>query len=446
MDDSSSESSVVCNQSERLAESKNKSSILYLSVQKPNTMQDELPLNGDYEDPGQNTSDEDQEDLPYDGDLGSPYFNQTVSTDGNMSSDGKETVHASPDVPGLLELTTTDRDDFFECLVSVENNTKKQAPLLKEDANTKQGNSCHASKANELAPSCPSPVDMNQLLLRHFSQEELLQSGRLIEAETLPEVSLLESVDDTVFSLALTHKSTAIKSNHSESPACNNMIDQSFCFGMTDEKSNNASKNSSSEDEAESKIDHVTPADTDSIASGSASTDSNESSMDNSAVDVVKQEKTEEVGQEKVPFVRTRFFSEMKYGQGQVHYPLPDFSKVAPKVKIPKATSGPPRSVPQSPSTMQRSQSSPGMLEVITRVLEDSILPSEKPYVFKHEDQQTPPAMVRHLQVGITTHSATVHRPIGFICMLFFNSSYRYMNALLLDGELTFNLFLISVG
>lgn len=393
LDDTSSESSVVSSQSERLAKSKNKSSILYLSVQKPNTMQDELPLNGDYEDPGQDTSDEDQEDLPYDGDLGSPYFNQTVSSDGNMSSDGKETVHASPDVPGLLELTTTDRNDFFECLV--EQNTKKPAPLLKEDANTKQGNSCHTSKANELAPLYPSPVDMNQLLLRHFSQEELLRSGRLIEAETLPEVSLLESVDDTVFSMAVTHKSTTIFSNHSESPACHNMIDQSFCFGMTDEKSNNAS-----EDEAESKIDYVAPAATDSIASRSASTDSNASSRDNSAVDVVKQEKAEEVGQDsKVPFVRTRFFSEMKYGQGQVHYPLPDFSKVAPKVKIPKATNGPPRPVPQTLSTMQRSQSSPGMLEVISRVLEDSILPSEKPYVLKHEDQQTAPAMVHHLQV-----------------------------------------------
>uniref|UniRef100_A0A7N6FAC8 Protein AKNAD1 n=1 Tax=Anabas testudineus TaxID=64144 RepID=A0A7N6FAC8_ANATE len=47
---------------------------------------------------------------------------------------------------------------------------------------------------------------------------------------------------------------------------------------------------------------------------------------------------------------------------------------------------------------MHRAQSSPGMLEVISRVLEDSILPSEKPYVFKHEDKQTPPALVHHLQ------------------------------------------------
>lgn len=373
LDDTSSESSAVYSQSEKLAGSKNKSSILTLSVQKPNTVQDELPLNGDCEDPGQNTSDEDQEDLPYDGNLGSPYFNQTVSSDDNVSADGKETVHASPDAPGLLELTATDRYDFVECLGSVENNAKKPT----------------------LAPSCPSPVDMNQLLLRYFSHEELLQSGRLIEAETLPEVSLLESVTDTVLSLALKHKSTSINSNQSESSACNNKIDQTFCLGMTDENTNNTLK-----DEAESIMYSVTPAPTDNIASSFASTDSNESCNSNSAVDAVAQEKAEEVGQDsKVQFVHPRFLREMKYGQGQVHYPLPDFSKVAPKVKIPKATSGPPRPAPQSPSIMQRSQSSPGMLEVISRVLEDSILPSEKPYVFKHEDQQAPPAMVHHLQV-----------------------------------------------
>lgn len=393
MDDTSSESSVVSSQSERAVEKKSKSSILHLSAQRPNTIQDELPLNRGYEDPGQNTSDEDQEDLPFDDDLGSPYFNQTVISEGNVSSDGRETVHASTDVPGQLELTTTDRNNFTEGLVSVEHNAEKPATLLKDDANTKQDSFCDASRSNKVAPSGPSPVDINQLLLRHFSQEELLQSGRLIEAETLPEVSLLESVDDTVFSLARTHKSTANNSNHSESDTCNSEISQSFCSGMTEEKSNNASKNSSSVEEAESKIA------TDSTAFRSAGTDSNKSSRDNSALDVMKHEKAECVGQVSVPFVRTRSFSEMKYGQGQVHYPLPDFSKVAPKVKIPKASSGSARPVPQSPSIMHRAQSSPGMLDVISRVLEDSVLPSENGYVFKHEDKQTSPALVHHLQV-----------------------------------------------
>ncbi|XP_042353106.1 protein AKNAD1-like [Plectropomus leopardus] len=393
LDVTSSESSTVSSQSERGIESKTKSSILHVSAQRPNTMQDEPPLKLRDEDAGQDTSDEEQEDLPYDGDLGSIYFNQRANSEGNMDSDGRETVHASPDVPGLLECNTRDRDDISECLVSAEQNIEKPTSLLQEDANTKQDNFFDASKQSEVSPPCPYPADISQLLLRHFSQEELLWSGRPIEAETLPEVSLLESVDDTILSWAPTHNSTAINSNHSESPACNSEINQSFCSDRTDEKS----KKSSLEEEAESKNDNISFAASNSILCSSVRTDVEQGSGDTSAIDVEKQESTEEDNQiQRVPLVRTRSFSEMKYGQGQVHYPLPDFSKVAPKVKIPKAPSGPAKPVPQS--TMHRAQSSPGMLDVISRVLEDTVQPSEKPYVFKDEDKQTPPALVHHLQ------------------------------------------------
>ncbi|TKS79937.1 AT-hook-containing transcription factor [Collichthys lucidus] len=391
LDVTSSESSSVSSQGERVEQSK--SSILHVSAQRPNTMQDEPPLNQAYEDPGQNTSDEDQDELPYDGDLASPYFNQTANTE---SSDGRETVHASPDVPDLPQCNIKEGDDIVEHLVSVEcNASKKAAALSQEDTNTKHDNFFDAPKPSDFAPSCPCPADINQLLLRHFSQEELQWSGRPIEAETLPEVSLLESVDGTVRSWAPTLNRTTRNSNHSERSACNSDINQSLC---SNEKSNTASKNSTLEEEAERKIDHVISVATESTTSSSASTDSKQSSGDISAVDVVKQEKAEEDDQvQRVPLVRTRSFSEMKYGQGQVHYPLPDFSKVAPKVKIPKAPSGQGRPVPQNPSTMHRAQSSPGMLEVISRVLEDSVQPSEKPYVFKDEEK-TPPALVHHLQ------------------------------------------------
>ncbi|KAI3375007.1 hypothetical protein L3Q82_021535, partial [Scortum barcoo] len=381
LDVTSSESSVISSQSERVAESENKSSILRVSTQRPNTMHDEPPVNQRYEDPGQNTSDEDQDDLPYDGELGSRYFKQTADSESNISSDGRETVQASPDVPILLACSKRDGDIAIEHLFSVKRDAEKPGVLSQENANTEQDN-C------EFAPSCPSPADIHQLLLRHFSKEELLQSGRLIEAETLPEVSLLESVDDTIISWAPTHNSTAINNNHS---ACDSHINsESFCSGGRVEKSKSASENSGLEEEAERKSDNITSAATDSITSGSECTDSKQGSGDASAADVAKQ-------YDQVQRV-TRSFSEMKYGQGQVHYPLPDFSKVAPKVKIPKAPSGPARPVPQSPSAIHRAQSSPGLLEVISRVLEDSVQPLEKPHVFKEEGKQTPTALVHHLQ------------------------------------------------
>ncbi|XP_032387981.1 microtubule organization protein AKNA isoform X2 [Etheostoma spectabile] len=389
----SSESSIVRSPSEKAVESK--SSILHVSAQRPNTIQDEPPFKQHDDVPEQDTSDEDQDDLPYDGDLGSPYFNQAANSEGNMSSDGREIVHASSDVPALLECNTRDKDDIIEHLGSVECNAEKPASLSQEDGHTKQDSFFYPSKPIEGQP-CPS--DINQLLLRHFSQEELLWSGRLIEAETLPEVSLLESVDYTVFSCATAHSSIKVNDNQSESDACNSQISQvSFGSDRTNEKCTTPTTISSLDEEAEMKIDNGTSTASDSFTSSSASIHSEQGSRNPSAAE--KQENPEEDDQiQRVPLLRTRSFSEIKYGQGQVHYPLPDFSKIAPKVKIPKAPSGPVRSVPQSPTAMHRAQSSPGMLEVINRVLEDSVHTSEQPYVFRDEDKKSAPALVHHLQ------------------------------------------------
>ncbi|XP_068427136.1 microtubule organization protein AKNA isoform X2 [Clinocottus analis] len=376
LDVTSSESSVVVSsQSEMVGESKPKSSILHVSAPKPNTVPDEPPLIK-HEDPV-DTSDEEQEDLPFDEDLGSPYFNQTVNSEGDTSSVGTETIHASPDCSGVPECKTRGRDDVIERLVSAERHAEKAATLSQDDGNTERDNSLDGSKPSGVAPSCPCPSDLDQLLLRHFSQEELLRPRRPIEAETLPEVSLLESGDDTVCSWAPTRNSSTSNSKHSDGAEMN----QSFCSDRNDETSASGKK-CHLEDEAEREIDTVTFSD---------------SSRDKSAVDVEKQEKDEQL--QRVPLVRTRSLSEMKYGQGQVHYPLPDFSKVAPKVKIPKCPNGPARPVPQSPSTMHRARSSPEMLGLIHRVLEDSAQPAVKPYVFKEEDKQSAPALVHHLQM-----------------------------------------------
>lgn len=380
-----------------MVEDNNKSSMLPVSAKRPNTMQDDPPLNRSFEDLGQNTSDEDQDDLPYDGDLGSSYFNQTPNSESNTSSEGRETVHASPDVPDFLEYNT--RNEVFDCSPIDGHNPERPASLMQDQANAKQENMLDASRPSDFPPPCPGPADINQLLLRHFSQEELLRSGRLIEAETLPEVSLLESVDDTILSCALMKNTARTNSNSSDHAACNSEINQSFYTDRTDQKNKTASENSNSEEGREGRVENVTAAPTDSLTSSSASTDSKQGSVDTSSVEAVKQmEAGEDDEVQRVPLFRTRSFSEMKYGQGQVHYPLPDFSKVAPKVKIPKAPSGPVRPVPQGPSSIHRAQSSPGMLDLVSRVLEDSVLPAEKPYVFKDESI-TPPALVHHLQV-----------------------------------------------
>lgn len=421
-DDSSSECSGVSSPSEVVVEGKTKSSMTRVSVQRPNTFQEEPPLTQGYENPEQNTSDEEQEDLPYDGDLGSPYFNHTANSGGNsnISSDGRETLHESPNAPGLSELPAVNKDiDIIRGCSSVELNAMEPAFGSPEEEENKCNRFINTSMPAEGPPLCSSPVseaqqpDMTRLLLRHFSQDELLCSGRLIEAETLPEMSLLESMDETLLSRALRRSSTEGPRNDSgaaptqgnaASPSGGDSSETGHSFhgvngGRTGDKSHTASE--SLEQEAERSFNNVTTSATVSNIANSVHIDSKQDSGGLSGPDPPKNEENGQV--QIISLVRTRSFTELKYGQGQVHYPLPDFSKVAPKVRIPKTPSGPARPVPPSPSTIHRAQSSPGILEVIHRVLEDSVQPSEKPYVFRDQDQQTDttaPALVQHLQVG----------------------------------------------
>lgn len=307
-----------------------------------------------FDNSGQNTSDEEQEELPYDGDLGTNYSQSFIN---KISTAVKETVPTSPDGPGLFEPDTGNKD-VSGGLVPVQQSPEKKATSAIADMKKKKQESIFiASKQSDCSPPCPSPADFHQLLLRHFPQEDLLQADRLIQAETLPEVSLLESMDDTGYSLVSTHNSA------------------SDCEVLKSEE-----KNSGLEGHGDSKSDVTTD----------SMTLSSDGSGDSSVVDVPKQEKYGEDQQiPRVPLVRMRSFSDMKYGQGQVHYPLPDFSKIAPKVKIPKVPSGPVRPVPQSVGAMHRTKSSPEILEVISRVLEDSGQMSDR----------SPPKPAHQLQV-----------------------------------------------
>lgn len=298
-----------------------------------------------FDNSGQNTSDEEQEELPYDGDLGSNYSKNVIS---KISSDGNGTVNASPDGPC-----------WVTGKVPVEQSPDKQATSTTADMKSL----FITSKQSQFSPPRPCTADIHQLLLRHFPQEELLQTDRLIQAETLPEVSLIESMDDTGCSLVSTHNMDSFGSNHLNSSTSDSEVLQS------------EEKNSGSEGNGDSKTD-VTSSTTEST------TLSTEGSGNSSVVNVSKQEKAEKDQQiPRVALVRMRSFSDMKYGQGQVHFPLPDFSKISPKVKIPKVPSGPARPAPQSVGALHRPRSSPEILEVISRVLEDSDQTSENPHV-----------------------------------------------------------------
>ncbi|XP_048018490.1 uncharacterized protein aknad1 isoform X2 [Megalobrama amblycephala] len=231
----------------------------------------------------------------------------------------------------------------------------------------------------DVAPPLATPIQpadhITDFLLRHFSQEELLNSSRIIEAETLPEMSLMDSIDETVLSRASWAPQIAIgqreKMDEMEEPEASTSGSQALVeINIPDESS------SSKKPGTTSFIDAPSVGDDDKELPKCSS-----NSLDLSKADAQKT---------KCSFSRTRSYSELKYGQGKVHYPLPDFSKVAPKVKIPKGN-GSVKPISQSPA-MARAQSSPGILgkstssskataDIISRVLEDS-MPPEKHNVF----------------------------------------------------------------
>lgn len=320
----------------------------------------------------QHTSDEEQEELPYDGDLGSNYSKNFIS---KMSSGRKETVNASPDSPGCFEHNTGNNATVTESVLAVEQTSNNQATSNTADM---RKDLFVTAKQSQIQPLRQYPADIHQLLLQHFPQEDLLQTDRLIQAETLPEVSLIESMDDTGCSLVSTYDSDSIDSNQSNSSVSDPKVLKE--------------KNSGSEGNGDSKTEVTSYA-------ADSTTLSLEGSGNSSVVNVSKQEKAKKDQQiPKVPLMRMRSFSDMKYGQGQVHYPIPDFSKISPKVKIPKIPSGPGRSAPQSITAMHQTRSSPEILEVISRVLEDSDQTSENTHVLS-DAVGTPPNPDYQLQV-----------------------------------------------
>ncbi|XP_056600632.1 uncharacterized protein LOC130418476 isoform X3 [Triplophysa dalaica] len=310
-----------------------------------------------HEDDAINTSDEEHEELPYDG----------AHTNNKTVPDVHATYSNGSEIFAIMSVKETSNHKA----------TKDVSPPLAV---------CHIS----------------DFLLRHFSQEELLNSSRMIEAETLPEISLMDSMDESVLSRVISH---APQINSEERETIQNKIQEP---NSTTTKSHGLLNVTVSEDDMEEAANNCSNTNISNVSNSSykpenmffQDTASSRGSDVVSAGEDVHPKKSfsassldlSKADAPKVSFSRTRSFSDMKYGQGQVHYPLPDFSKVAPKVKIPKGNvSVKPISHSQSPA-LARVHSSPVILgkntssataDIISRVLEDSHI------VFSDKEEQS---------------------------------------------------------
>ncbi|XP_016147372.1 AT-hook-containing transcription factor [Sinocyclocheilus grahami] len=324
------------------------------------------PVIGTHENDAVNTSDEEHEELPYDG------AHSNYKTEKNLKASPCEMV---TEMPGQNFSTL---DKLSMPFVNAEQTEACQSNLTHGLLSNHK-----AIKAVALPVATPiQPADhINDFLLRHFSKEELLNSSRIIEAETLPEMSLMDSIDETARSRASQAAQIFVREREKIQDVMEEP-DPSIAESHRLAELNVSNESSSSKGPGSTCISD----DDDNKECPKQNCSAN--SLDLSKADAQKP---------KCSFSRTRSYSDLKYGQGKVHYPLPDFSKVAPKVKIPKGNASV-KPISQSPA-MARAQSSPGILgksassckptaDIISRVLEDSIKPPENVFTDKEVAHQ----------------------------------------------------------
>ncbi|XP_054837603.1 protein AKNAD1 [Eublepharis macularius] len=298
----------------------------------------------------EDNTDDEQEELPYDDDLQNIYqhkcnsqnlknftstenVSQTLftSTSPQISSHSEEQSNRYTQLPQRIKihLASSARNNEIEIAMA----TEKELPA---GDFSNSGRNPHFSNSN-----------ISDVLSRHFSKEELSSSCQLIDCETIPEISYTESFDETILNKMKISESTMISSlkekNYLEEiqrkEKCGS-IDKNWDLiegkpFVVDERVNFSCER---KDCKEDNPQFVTR---------------KEDTIDE---ELSYSPKPEEDQEQKCFLEMSCSSHKFRYGQHQVHYQLPDFSKVAPKVKIPKGNSN------KSKPIIQRTKSSPNLL------------------------------------------------------------------------------------
>ncbi|KAM6128737.1 protein AKNAD1 [Phoenicopterus ruber ruber] len=305
-------------------------------------------------------TDEEQDDLPYDGEVG-------ITCKYNNNSDNLNDCTCTKDISGILNLTCPGDNKNIKATANYE--THPQPEELSSHHRGAIGTTrisvempgSEASFKEELPVGGFSKPDskehltnlMSNILLHHFSKGDLISTCQLIECETIPETSFTESIDDT------TNKPEP--SEHVKSP----LVHEEWATNFEEyrlekrEEVNTGDKNQNSlnENTCVSK-------------KPLSSTDKCGCRQENSQL-INDNEDThpfQNMKEQRDLFKKTVPHQELKYGQGQAHYCLPDFSEVASEVKVPRSDNI--NSVP----TIERTKSFPVLLRksvIVNNTLEN---------------------------------------------------------------------------
>ncbi|MEE6516859.1 hypothetical protein FKM82_026657, partial [Ascaphus truei] len=342
------------------------------------------------------SSDDEQEDLPYDGNLERYLIPSSHYKEVNNCGDHSD-LHQS--------LTSLAEDKEANDVTESEGGKDKDLfPVAKSNAfsisegvfkcTTKpdDGTSLVATNEGKSKKLEFSSTIIPDVLLRHFSDDSLLNPCQFIDHETIPEISIAESSDETVI-----NRKCRTKCSQDDFGMGQDEDFESYLLGRHEndgfgyQEENVTSESNSDVDEATS---HGSDGEKSPILI-QENTDLNETLIDN--IDKESQDHKYEL--------ERRPSHEIKYGQGQVHYKLPDFSKVPPKVKIPKGNG------PVTPMTkLKRARSSPNLMgqSVVIR----DILESMQPFNDAGKNKETcPTPELLHLQEEyhtlLTKHAET---------------------------------------
>ncbi|XP_078529528.1 protein AKNAD1 [Lissotriton helveticus] len=318
---------------------------------------------GTFDIPG-NTSDEEQEELPYDGNLDSAF--QHMTDEWNSAGNSGNHLDFLSLNTGLIRGNRDEEEDISEKDTATQNSISDT--FLSAGNTTTYPESTFCSEKNLSADVFEGSVNLRDfpnsripdVLLRHFYDDNELISSQFIDSETIPETSCAESSDATIIS----------------------KISNSKCYEHTKEETEDLEKYllesqgarfDSNHDQETMKMENnsiLEEADTSGIDLNNSIHESFTHEMEE---DMFEHRDHFQIIEDRTKcgeyqFEKRGSAQEFKYGQGQVNYPLPDFSKIAPKVKIPKKTVNE-KSVP----AIRRASSSPnltGKASIIRDVLE----------------------------------------------------------------------------
>ncbi|EMP40092.1 Protein AKNAD1 [Chelonia mydas] len=350
----------------------------------------------------EDATDEEQEDLPYDGDLEKTYHHN------NESNNLKACASVESISDNFLNLTCSEINKSLKEEINDERQQLSQGKVFSHRTPATRTNGIMIEMAmeapvggmsfeTELSVGAFSSPDrkehftnskISDVLLRHFSKEELSNASQLIDCETIPETSFTESVDETVLTkprISECTKPTLLTEQWAK-------YFEDYYLNRQEETSEDDYKDKNLLDENKYVIDDRATSygvEKDCIQENSQLIAENEDT--NNFQNIRKNH-----GHQKGLFERTGSSHELKYGQGQVNYCLPDFSKIAPKVKIPKRNSS-----DKSTPIMKRTKFSPNLIgksAIVNDVLEtmnyfDSV------EVKNQEEEMRIPELLQQLEV-----------------------------------------------